>query len=49
MARAAGDAASGYDGNKGRECAAAAVEMIGLLAAIETNSAQTHPRNTTST
>jgi len=43
MARAAGDAASGFDGNKGRECAAAAVEMIGLLAAIETNSA--HPPN----
>ena len=31
LARAGGDAASGFAGNKGAECAAAAVEMISLL------------------
>jgi len=34
LARAGGDLADGYAGNKGAECAAAAVEMIGLLAEI---------------
>jgi 6,7-dimethyl-8-ribityllumazine synthase len=34
LARAGGSAADGFAGNKGAECAAAAVEMIGLLAAI---------------
>jgi len=34
MARAGGDAADGFDGNKGAESAAAAVEMVGLLEAI---------------
>jgi 6,7-dimethyl-8-ribityllumazine synthase len=34
LARAAGTAADGFAGNKGAECAAAAVEMIGLVAAI---------------
>ncbi len=31
LARAGGDAANQYAGNKGRECAAAAIEMISLL------------------
>jgi 6,7-dimethyl-8-ribityllumazine synthase len=31
LARAGGDAASQFAGNKGRECAAAAIEMISLL------------------
>jgi len=35
LARAGGTASDGYAGNKGAEAAAAAVEMIGLLAAIE--------------
>jgi 6,7-dimethyl-8-ribityllumazine synthase len=34
LARAGGSEADGYAGNKGAECAAAAVEMIGLLTAI---------------
>lgn len=34
MVRAGGDAADGYAGNKGAECAAAAIEMAGLLEAI---------------
>ena len=34
LARAAGSEADGFAGNKGAECAAAAIEMIGLLAAI---------------
>lgn len=34
LARAGGSEADGFAGNKGAECAAAAVEMIGLLAAI---------------
>lgn len=34
MVRAGGDAADGYAGNKGAECAAAALEMIRVLAAI---------------
>lgn len=34
VARAAGSAADGYAGNKGAECAAAAVEMISLLDAL---------------
>jgi len=34
MVRAGGDAAEGYTGNKGAECAAAAIEMAGLLEAI---------------
>ncbi len=34
MVRAGGDVADGYAGNKGAECAAAAVEMIRVLAAI---------------
>ncbi|MFM7136314.1 MAG: 6,7-dimethyl-8-ribityllumazine synthase [Planctomycetota bacterium] len=34
LARAGGSQADGFAGNKGAECAAAAVEMIGLLAAI---------------
>jgi len=35
IARAGGSAADGFAGNKGAEAAAAAIEMIGLLAAIE--------------
>jgi 6,7-dimethyl-8-ribityllumazine synthase len=35
LARAAGSEADGFAGNKGAECAAAAIEMIGLLAAID--------------
>lgn len=35
VARAGGSAADGFAGNKGAEAAAAAIEMIGLLAAIE--------------
>lgn len=34
MVRAGGDHADGFAGNKGAECAAAAVEMAGLAAAI---------------
>jgi len=34
LARAGGSEADGFAGNKGAECAAAAVEMIGLVAAI---------------
>ena len=34
MARAGGDAGDGFAGNKGAECAAAALEMIALTAAI---------------
>lgn len=34
LARAGGSAGDGFEGNKGAECAAVAVEMIGLLAAI---------------
>lgn len=34
MARAGGDAADNYAGNKGAECAAAALEMVSLAAAI---------------
>ena len=34
LARAAGSEADGFADNKGAECAAAAVEMVGLLAAI---------------
>jgi 6,7-dimethyl-8-ribityllumazine synthase len=34
MVRAGGDLADGYAGNKGAECAVAAVEMIRVLAAI---------------
>jgi 6,7-dimethyl-8-ribityllumazine synthase len=34
LARAAGTAADGFAGNKGAECAGAAIEMIGLVAAI---------------
>jgi 6,7-dimethyl-8-ribityllumazine synthase len=34
MMRAGGDAADDYAGNKGAECAAAAIEMAGLLEAI---------------
>jgi 6,7-dimethyl-8-ribityllumazine synthase len=33
-ARAGGDAAAGYAGNKGAECAAAAVEMVSLLGSL---------------
>jgi 6,7-dimethyl-8-ribityllumazine synthase len=35
MARAGGDAADGHAGNKGAECAAAAVEMVSLVARID--------------
>jgi 6,7-dimethyl-8-ribityllumazine synthase len=36
LARAGGDAATGYAGagNKGAECAAAAIEMISLMASL---------------
>ncbi len=34
MVRAGGDAADGYVGNKGAECAAAAMEMVSLLSSI---------------
>ena len=34
MVRAGGDAAAGYAGNKGAECAAAAMEMVSLAAVI---------------
>jgi 6,7-dimethyl-8-ribityllumazine synthase len=34
LARAGGDAGDGYAGNKGRECAAAAIEMMSLLARL---------------
>jgi 6,7-dimethyl-8-ribityllumazine synthase len=34
VARAGGDASSGYAGNKGAECAAAAIEMIALVASL---------------
>lgn len=34
LARAGGSEADGFEGNKGAECAAAAVEMIGLVRAI---------------
>ena len=34
VARAGGDASSGYAGNKGAECAAAAIEMITLVASL---------------
>jgi 6,7-dimethyl-8-ribityllumazine synthase len=34
MVRAGGDAADGFAGNKGAECAAAAVEMVSLLSLI---------------
>ncbi|MFM8702440.1 MAG: 6,7-dimethyl-8-ribityllumazine synthase [Planctomycetia bacterium] len=34
LARAGGDASSGYAGNKGAECAAAAIEMITLVASL---------------
>jgi len=34
LARAGGDAASGYIGNKGAECASAAIEMIALIASL---------------
>jgi len=34
MVRAGGDAADDYAGNKGAECAAAAIEMAGLVEAI---------------
>ncbi|MBU6309232.1 MAG: 6,7-dimethyl-8-ribityllumazine synthase [Planctomycetes bacterium] len=34
MVRAGGDEADGFAGNKGAECAAAAIEMAGLLEAI---------------
>ena len=34
LARAGGGEADGFAGNKGAECAAAAVEMVGLLTAI---------------
>ena len=34
MVRAGGDAADGYAGNKGAECAAAAAEMVALLSQI---------------
>ena len=34
MVRAGGDAAAGYAGNKGAECAAAALEMVSLAAVI---------------
>ncbi|MGI9178824.1 MAG: 6,7-dimethyl-8-ribityllumazine synthase [Pirellulales bacterium] len=34
MVRAGGDAADGYVGNKGAECAKAAVEMVSLLALL---------------
>jgi len=34
MVRAGGDAADGYAGNKGAECAAAAAEMVSLLSQI---------------
>jgi 6,7-dimethyl-8-ribityllumazine synthase len=34
MVRAGGDAADGYAGNKGAECAAAALEMVALVEAI---------------
>jgi 6,7-dimethyl-8-ribityllumazine synthase len=36
FARAAGSPADGFAGNKGAECAAAALEMISLLAALAT-------------
>jgi len=39
MVRAGGDAADGYVGNKGAECAAAAIEMAGLLQAIRAGGA----------
>jgi 6,7-dimethyl-8-ribityllumazine synthase len=35
MVRAGGDAADGYAGNKGADCAAAAIEMAGLLEVIQ--------------
>lgn len=35
MARAGGDAGDGFAGNKGAECAAAALEMVALAAAID--------------
>jgi len=34
FARAGGDAAAGFAGNKGAECAAAAIEMVSLLASL---------------
>jgi len=34
MVRAGGDAADGYGGNKGAECAAAALEMVSLLSQL---------------
>ena len=34
LARAGGDASSGYAGNKGAECASAAIEMITLLESL---------------
>lgn len=37
MVRAGGDAADDYAGNKGAECAAAALEMVSLAAVIATD------------
>jgi 6,7-dimethyl-8-ribityllumazine synthase len=34
MARAGGDAADGFAGNKGAEAAAAVIEMIGVLGQV---------------
>ena len=34
MVRAGGDAAAGYAGNTGADCAAAALEMVSLAAVI---------------
>jgi 6,7-dimethyl-8-ribityllumazine synthase len=42
MARAAGSPADGFAGNKGAECAAAAVEMMSLLAGLPSPSTTVH-------
>jgi 6,7-dimethyl-8-ribityllumazine synthase len=41
LARAGGDAADGYAGNKGAECAAAAIEMLSLLDGLAARDAST--------
>jgi 6,7-dimethyl-8-ribityllumazine synthase len=43
LARAAGSAADGFAGNKGAECAAAAVEMMSFVAALPPASASPPP------
>lgn len=42
-ARSGGTAADGYAGNKGAECAAAALEMIAVLAAIDGHAVRREP------